>query len=77
MDKTKQELKNELIFAVVALERITKHADKMLHAITTMAIDGWLTGEYDLPDQKDLVQAAKDYLAYKKELRSLEEEDDE
>ena len=37
-------------------------AEEMLSAITVMAIDGWLTEEYDLPDQQRLRKAAKSYL---------------
>jgi hypothetical protein len=46
---------NEKILAIEA-------ADKLLAAVTRMAIDGWLSGEYNLPDQADLRTAALNYL---------------
>jgi len=42
---------------------IVGYADIMLHAILIMKIDGWLTEEYDLQDQRDLLKAAIDYWA--------------
>ena len=42
-------------------DKTIKAAEKLLKATTTMKIDGWLTGEYDLPDQQDLIEAALEY----------------
>jgi len=37
-------------------------ADKLMHDLTTMAIDGWFSGEYNLPDQRKVIESAKEYL---------------
>ena len=36
-------------------------AEKLLKAATTLKIDGWLSDEYDLPDQQALIKAALEY----------------
>ena len=36
-------------------------ANKMLSAVVVMKIDGWLSGEYNLPDQQCLINAALEY----------------
>ena len=49
---------------------IVEYADKVLHSILVMKIDGWLTGEYDLPDQQDLLKTAIDYWACRHKARN-------
>ena len=51
---------------------LVKYADKMLHAILLMKLDGWLTREYDLPDQRDLLNTAIDYWAYRHKPEGVE-----
>ena len=37
-------------------------ADNLIHQLTTMMIDGWFSEEYDLPDQRNVTEAAKNYI---------------
>ena len=55
---TLERLQKSIIPLIINLE---ENADAMLDGIVKMKIDGWLGGEYNLYDQKELVKVAIAY----------------